>query len=61
MQGFSHQNLWADRLAESNKPYNGRVKLHISNIQSRPIEMRIFHRNERCGSSAILGHRRKLF
>ena len=30
-------------------------------IQSRPIEMRIFYRNERCRISAILRHRRKLF
>ena len=30
-------------------------------LQSRPIEMRIFHRNERCRISAILRHRRKLF
>ena len=35
--------------------------LSIGNIQSRPIEMRIFQRNERSGISAILGHRRKLF
>ena len=30
-------------------------------LQSRPIEMRIFHRNERCRISAILRHKRKLF
>ena len=33
----------------------------FKNIQSRPIGMRIFHRNERCRISAILRHRRKLF
>ena len=39
------------------------VNLSIANqlLQSRPIEMRIFHRNERCRISAILRHRRKLF
>ena len=30
-------------------------------VQSRPIEMRIFHRNERCRISAIVRHKRKLF
>ena len=30
-------------------------------VQSCPIEMRIFHRNEWCRISAILRHRRKLF
>ena len=35
--------------------------LSIGNIQSRPIEMRIFHRNERCRISGILRRRRKLF
>ena len=30
-------------------------------VQSRTIELRILHKNERWCSSAILGHRRKLF
>ena len=30
-------------------------------LQSRPIQMRIYHSNERCRISAILKHRGKLF
>ena len=30
-------------------------------VQSRPIQMRIYHSNERCRISAILRHRGKLF
>ena len=33
----------------------------MQNIQSRPIQMRIYHSNERCRISAILRHRGKLF
>ena len=37
---------------------NHQVITHISqNILSRPIEMRMFHRNERCRISAILQHK----
>ena len=33
----------------------------IGDIQSRPIQTRIYHSNERCRISAILRHGRKLF
>ena len=34
---------------------------HENLVQSRPIQMRIYHSNERCRISAILRHRGKLF
>ena len=36
-------------------------KMEIKVVQSRPIQMRIYHSNERCRISAILRHRGKLF
>ena len=34
---------------------------NVTRVQSRPIQMRIYHSNERCRISAILRHRGKLF
>ena len=62
---FGQQIQWFSRISFQKSWTNVNfTKKHLalkSSLQSRPIEMRIFQRNERCRISAILGHRRKLF
>ena len=48
-------------MGEKELNVGGKTSLEVWGIQSRPIQMGIYHSNERCCISANLRHRRKLF